>query len=86
MENDLQALLDARHHDPHRVLGVHAVDENSLRLRTYQPHAVGVETCDRDGEPIELRAHPDYPGLFETTLPVDWVPAHPEYTVIMPNG
>ncbi|HSH83978.1 MAG TPA: 1,4-alpha-glucan branching protein GlgB [Guyparkeria sp.] len=86
MENDLQALLDARHHDPHRVLGVHVVDESSLRLRTYQPHAVGVETCDRDGEPIELQAHPDYPGLFETTLPKDWVPAHPEYTIIMPNG
>ena len=86
MENDLQALIDVRHHDPHRVLGVHADDQNNLRLRTFQPQASEVETRDRDGEPVSLHAHPDCPGLFEVTLPREWVPAHPEYRVTLGDG
>jgi len=86
MENDLQALLDVRHHDPHRVLGVHPVDDTSLRLRTFQPHASRVETRDLDGERMALNPHPDYPGVFEVTLPRDWVPSHPEYTVTLEDG
>ncbi|MBN2872851.1 MAG: 1,4-alpha-glucan branching protein GlgB [Halothiobacillaceae bacterium] len=86
MENDLQALIDVRHHDPHRVLGVHGSDADNVRLRTFQPHASQVDTCDRDGEPVGLTAHPDCPGLFEVTLPRRWVPAHPEYRVTLPDG
>lgn len=86
METDLQAIIDARHHDPHRVLGVHAIDSENLRLRTYQPHAASVETVDQDGEPMALTAHPECPGLFEATLPQAWVPKHPAYTVVMPDG
>ena len=86
MENDLQALVDSRHHDPHRVLGVHAVDDDNLLLRTYQPHAETVETVDRDGEPMALNPDPEYPGLFEVTLPRSWVPTHPNYTVTLPDG
>ncbi|MCA1780471.1 MAG: 1,4-alpha-glucan branching enzyme, partial [Xanthomonadaceae bacterium] len=86
MDNDLQALVDTRHHDPHRVLGVHSVDDENLRLRTYQPHAESVETVDQDGEAMGLTAHPDYPGVFEVNLPRAWVAKHPSYTVVLPDG
>ncbi|MFP4251336.1 MAG: 1,4-alpha-glucan branching protein GlgB [Guyparkeria sp.] len=86
MENDLQALVDTRHHDPHRVLGVHAVDDENVRLRTYQPQAEAVETVDRDGEWLALSRHEDCPGLFEATLPRSWMPKHPRYTITLTGG
>ena len=86
MDNDLRAVIESRHHDPHRVLGVHAVDDDNLRLTTYQPHAVGVETFDRDGERISLSALAEFPGIFQATLPRDWVPDHPRFEISLPDG
>ena len=83
MENDLRAVAETRHHDPHRVLGVHAVDDENLCLTTFQPQARAVSTFDRDGERIALTPSPDHPGIFQATLPRAWVPAHPRYEIVL---
>lgn len=83
MDNDLQAIIEARHHDPHRILGVHPVDEEQVRLCTYQPHAASVETRDGDGETIGLTPSETFAGIFEITLPRSWVPQHPVYRITL---
>ena len=47
LENDLQKILEARHHDPFAVLGKHTT-ENSSRIRVFIPRAKTVKLVDID--------------------------------------
>ena len=69
-EADVAALVDARHGDPFRVLGLHADRNGRLWLRAFLPGAAAVWVCDaasgRKLAELGLR-HPD--GLFEASIP-----------------
>jgi 1,4-alpha-glucan branching enzyme len=60
--NELDRLLDARHHDPFDLLGLHADAKGSI-LRVLRPHADSVELILPDG-PVAL-TKTDPRGLFE---------------------
>ncbi|HHQ69374.1 MAG TPA: 1,4-alpha-glucan branching protein GlgB [Halothiobacillaceae bacterium] len=86
MESDLSALISARHHDPHRVLGLHDDQDGNTHLCLYQPHACKVQGFDLDGEPFTLEEHAHYPGIFHISLPRDWVNPHPCYQITTHDG
>lgn len=81
-EEDLLRLANARWHDPHRLLGRHALDHQTICFRTFLPRAAeawlltGVESDDRpQREP--LTRHPTIPELFTWTGPLANCPLHP---------
>ena len=62
----VQAIIEARSHDPFGVLGAHVLG-GETRLRVFRPYAESVEV-EHGGEWLALaRAHPA--GLFETRVP-----------------
>ena len=84
---DLYPLLECRHSDPHRILGVRpgmitgseSVKGESV-VRVFYPGATAVNLLGRDGQKTALiKVHAD--GLFEAAVP-DSFPINPdEYTV-----
>jgi len=79
---DLARLAEARWHDPHRLLGRHALDHQTVCFRTFLPRAAeawlltGIES---DGRPQRepLTPHPTVPGMFTWTGPLPNCPLHP---------
>jgi 1,4-alpha-glucan branching enzyme len=76
LDQDIHQIVEARHADPFRVLGMHAVSTGGeLRtvVRAFVPEAEAVEFVaergeDADGAPIAMeRAHPA--GFYELLLP-----------------
>ncbi len=72
--HDIQAIVEARHWDPFRVLGPHAIEadgETYLSIRAFVPDARSIVVVPRAGEPVEARRiHPA--GFFEAIVgPVD---------------
>jgi 1,4-alpha-glucan branching enzyme len=64
--DDEIALLAARdHHDPHRVLGAHAVPSGTA-LRVWRPEATRVRVHPEGGPAVELEHSAS--GLFEATI------------------
>ena len=49
-DDDLSALVRARHPDPFAVLGLHADPKGRLWVHAFLPHAVAVEVLDAGGE------------------------------------
>jgi 1,4-alpha-glucan branching enzyme len=49
-DDDLSALVRARHPDPFAVLGMHADPKGRLWVHAFLPHAVAVEVLDAGGE------------------------------------
>lgn len=64
LDEDVRLLLEARHHDPFKVLGRHALDGEEV-FRVFQPFA---ETVCLDDEGPEMRRIPAT-DLFECRLP-----------------
>ena len=71
--DDRARLLDGTHHDPHSVLGGHAVPGGGVAFRAFRPHALGVTVVAG-----ELRAelHDDGNGFFSTVLALPEVPSY----------
>ena len=69
-EEDVQAIVEARHWDPFSVLGPHAVEvygEQLLSVRVFVPGAAQVHVLPHRGDPLPARKlHPQ--GFFERTL------------------
>ncbi|HMM84146.1 1,4-alpha-glucan branching protein GlgB [Azohydromonas sp.] len=69
-DDDVRALVEARHGDPFAVLGLHADDAGTLWLRALLPGARAVAVVERKaGRRVATLAlrHPD--GLFEAAIP-----------------
>ena len=81
-DDDLLRLADARWHDPHRLLGRHALDHQTVCFRTFLPRAAeawllaeGDSGGDRQRYP--LSRHPKIPDLFTWTGPLANCSLHP---------
>jgi 1,4-alpha-glucan branching enzyme len=72
-EGERRRLLDGAHHDPHGVLGAHAVDGEGVRIRALRPFARKVAAVV-DGGRVELA--PEGDGLFSAVLPRTDVPEY----------
>jgi len=69
-DQDIQALLDARHWDPFSVLGPHPREDGSgLSIRVFLPGGEDVWILPRDGHGEPIRARQTHPqGFFEAEL------------------
>jgi 1,4-alpha-glucan branching enzyme len=92
MNNDLQKILTARHHDPFQFLGAHFATprQGQVTLRTFRPGASAVQLLQQ-GSTMEMnQVHPD--GLFEIVVAVsDLADPHLDpysysYAITYPGG
>jgi len=79
---DLACIREARRHDPHRVLGRHALDHETVCLRIFQPRAceawlLGGAADTVQGHRQPMTPHPELLGLFTWTGPIQDCPLHP---------
>jgi 1,4-alpha-glucan branching enzyme len=81
IERDIELLAARDHHDPHRVLGVHA-DGAGLVVRVWRPEATAVRVIPDGAAPVELPHRSS--GLFEAPLAGDGPP--PRYEVEVDHG
>ena len=92
MNNDLQKILAARHHDPFQFLGAHFATprQGQVTLRAFRPGATAVQLLQQ-GSVVEMnQVHPD--GLFEVVVEVsDLADPHLDpysysYAITYPGG
>jgi 1,4-alpha-glucan branching enzyme len=87
-EEALARLREARWHEPHRILGRHAVDHQTCCFRTFLPRAAEawLMVDDGTGDPRRepMSPHHDLPGLFTWTGAMAACPLHP--TVLWAEG
>jgi 1,4-alpha-glucan branching enzyme len=63
-KQELEALVQARHGDPFRALGLHRAEEGGFLVRAFLPGAHRALVLEQGREPVVMeRVHPD--GLFE---------------------
>jgi 1,4-alpha-glucan branching enzyme len=91
LEGELARLREARWHDPHRLLGRHALDHETCCFRTFLPHATEAWLMVSTGESAALHrepmaAHADFPGLFTWTGPLATCPLYPTVLWSEVNG
>ncbi|MGL4172759.1 MAG: 1,4-alpha-glucan branching protein GlgB [Actinomycetota bacterium] len=65
--NELQALVNGTHSDPHRILGMHPNPGGGLTIRTLRPHAQEVSAIFADGS-HQILTH-EYSGIFVGVIP-----------------
>lgn len=84
---DLYPLIECRHSDPHRILGVRRVKEGGSVVRVFQPEATSVSVLLADGRRLPLtKVHAS--GIFESCAEGD-LPSGPcDYKVeaVFGNG
>lgn len=91
LAEELNRLVQARWHNPHRLLGRHALDHETVCFRTFLPRAAnawlltGVESGDRP-QKERLMPYPETPGLFTWTGPLATCPLHPTVLYEEPDG
>jgi len=91
LAEELNRLVQARWHNPHRLLGRHALDHETVCFRTFLPRAAnawlltGVESGDRP-QKERLTPYPETPGLFTWTGPLATCPLHPTVLYEEPDG
>ena len=75
--DDLHPLLECRHCDPHRILGLRRDSSGACVARVFFPGAASVSLCLQNGEKVPLiMAHGD--GLFESPVNLpEGLPAGP---------
>lgn len=73
----LGRLVEARLHDPHSVLGHHALDQQSACYRAWLPHADEASITLSKGQSEPLIPAPGFPGLFLWQGSPESLPAHP---------
>jgi len=82
---DLYPLLECRHSDPHRILGVRPVPKAAAGTpgsvaRVFHPGAKAVSLLGRDGQKLQLtKVHAD--GLFEASAPAGFPVTPDGYTI-----
>ena len=84
---DLYPLLECRHCDPHRILGVRKTEAGKTLARVFYPGASGVALSFSDGEKLALtKVHAE--GLFEADTTLALPSGGSDYTleVILANG
>ena len=78
---DIEALINAQHHDPFSVLGPHADGQGGQIIRTFLPQALNVMVLARDtGQVLGPLSSTDVPGFFvgqfdqpqAYSLRIDW--------------
>jgi len=90
-DSEIQALIDAEHAMPHRILGAHPASRDGkegLFVRALHPEASGVECLVLRGEKVGqciplARIHPG--GLFEAFLPDACLPIQYRLRFSFPN-
>lgn len=90
--NDLNKILQSRHHDPFQYLGAHfgTPDESKVTIRTFQPHASLVKLLIGAKFYPMNRIHED--GIFETILEIERLedpllnPYNYQYDIRYQNG
>jgi 1,4-alpha-glucan branching enzyme len=65
-ESDLRALLEARHSQPHSVLGVHPISDSECLVRAFHPEACGATCVPEDGPAVPMQSLGA--GLFGAVL------------------
>ena len=78
---DLYPLLECRHSDPHRILGVRFLAGGDGKIaRVFHPGAKSVALHWHDGRKLSLtKVHAD--GLFEAAAPADFLTKAADYTI-----
>ncbi len=66
MDEIIQKILQGDYHDPFQVLGVHQINESTLVIRTFQPHALRVDLL-YEGREVQMTLF-DSLGLFESRI------------------
>ena len=74
IDSQLEKILEARHHDPFSVLGIHG-QKGSRLMRVYRPHAQSVEVV-LGADRIQMEQVPNT-GLFELREPTSGWEHHP---------
>jgi 1,4-alpha-glucan branching enzyme len=69
--DNIQRILLARHHAPSGVLGKHPIDEASVTVRAFLPHAAAASVEEMTLDPVA-----NAPGLFEWRGPREDLPEH----------
>ena len=69
LPNDAYAIVEGRHSDPFRYLGLHVENDQNV-VRAFLPHASSVEAVDDEGRAAKLALVHDA-GLFVGPLPRD---------------
>ena len=81
VSDEIQRILKARHHAPFGVLGRHPLDEATVAVRVFLPHAIAATI---DDAALALQPVAEAPGLFEWQGPreslsehyrIDWIDA-----------
>ncbi|WP_026296463.1 1,4-alpha-glucan branching protein GlgB [Thioalkalivibrio sp. ALgr1] len=73
----LARLPEARLHDPHSVLGLHALDQETACYRAWLPHASEASITLSGGSEEPLTPSTKIPGLFTWQGKGNALPAHP---------
>ncbi|MEP6504225.1 MAG: alpha-amylase family glycosyl hydrolase, partial [Betaproteobacteria bacterium] len=68
-DDDLSALIRARHPDPFAVLGLHADGQGQLWMHAIEPHAAEVDLLDLAGQVVARLQLRHAEGIFEAALP-----------------
>ena len=77
---DLYPLIECRHNDPHRILGIRRVGDGDSVARVFHPGAASVALKFANGEKLLLvKVHAD--GLFESSLPKEVAASAENYEV-----
>jgi 1,4-alpha-glucan branching enzyme len=68
MKTEIDALVEGRHNNPFRILGLHG-SGNSRVVRTLQPGAKAVELVERNGDKLASMRRVHKGGLYEAAIP-----------------
>ncbi|KAF2955294.1 1,4-alpha-glucan branching protein GlgB [Marinitoga sp. 38H-ov] len=70
LNDEMIKIVNAEHHDPFSVLGIHKLSENEIVIRTFHPFAENIEIINLNTKTkrkyLMEKIHPD--GLFEKVL------------------
>jgi len=86
VSSELTRLVAAQLHDPHSVLGHHALDQQTACYRAWLPHAREASVRAADGSRVELTPDSAFPGLFLWQGAVDTLPQHPQIDWVPDGG
>ncbi|MFN0061230.1 MAG: 1,4-alpha-glucan branching protein GlgB [Myxococcaceae bacterium] len=82
-EDELRAIIELRHADPHHVLGAHPI-ASGVVVRAFRPNAKAIDVRLSDGKRVSAKQ--PLPGLFEAQLPGSLLPLAYTLCVAYPNG
>ncbi|WP_322628616.1 1,4-alpha-glucan branching protein GlgB [Halothiobacillus sp.] len=81
MTLDLQALIEARLHDPFALLGRHPDNQGQVRFHTFQPQARQIWVRLSNGNDAPLTTDVRFPGVFHGFYSSNDLPEHPNLRI-----